>query len=140
GHIESGPHTELHPVEAAAFTHFEPLVISKAGPKPILAAKTSIYIHGEPAGRASATFDAPIGGDSYEFNVPLPPRPSPSSKLVTTILDISYGGTQGVSPIITGPFNGPGYEDTSLSMRREHVHVKIDLTSIPPSASNYFGA
>src|SRR4029078_5908836 len=41
GHIESGPHTELHPVEAAAFTHFEPLVISKAGPKPILAAKTS---------------------------------------------------------------------------------------------------
>ena len=89
-------------------------------------------------GRASAIYDAPIGGDSYEFNVPLPPRPSPSSKLVTSIMDIRYGGMQGVTPIITGPFNGPGYE--SLSMRREHVHVKIDLTSIPPSAKNYFGA
>ena len=53
-------------------------------------------------------------------------------------MDIRYGGMQGVTPIITGPFNGPGYE--SLSMRREHVHVKIDLTSIPPSAKNYFGA
>ena len=132
------PRTELHPVEAAAFTHFEPLILSSAGPQPILAAKTSIYIHGEAAGRASAIYDAPIGGDSYEFNVPLPPRPSPSSKLVTSIMDIRYGGMQGVTPIITGPFNGPGYE--SLSMRREHVHVKIDLTSIPPSAKNYFGA
>ena len=136
GHPEHGPRTEIHPTEGVASTHFEPLIISSAGSKPILAAKTSIYIHGEPAGRASQTEDVTIGGEIYEFDVTLPPKPSPSSRLVPIVLDTKSSGPKAIVPIITGPFKG-------LSMRGVdtwHIHVKIDLTSISPSATAFFGS
>ena len=127
GHPEEGPRTELHPPSVVAFTHFEPLQISNAAPGslPIFAAKTSIYIHGE-----GGYYKTSVGGRSYQFDVVLPPKPSPSSKLVAFIIDTPFGGPL---PIITGPFVRPGSSEN-------FVHVNYDLKSITPSPSNKFGA
>lgn len=119
------PHTELHPPTAVAFTHFEPLIIPSAGQLPVLAAKTSVYIHGQ-----GGYFDTPVGGRTYEFDVVLPPKPSPSSRLVTQIIDTPFGGP---APIITGPLSGPGPSDN-------HIHVNYDLKSVPASATGKFGS
>ena len=47
------------------------------------------------------------GGDTntdvrilHNFSIPLPPKPSPSSKLVTQITDLPFGG---ITPKIAGP-------------------------------------
>src|SRR6476620_1781150 len=126
GHPDTGPRSELHPAIAVAFTHFEPLILGSPGSEPIFAAKTSIYIHGE----GGPIYSVPVGGRSYEFNVSLPPKPSPSSKLLAQVMNTPFGGPQ---PIITEPFSNPGSTDN-------YVHVKYDLTSVPPSPKNKFGA
>ncbi len=127
GHPEEGPRTELHPVTAVASTHFEPLQIPTASPGslPIFAAKTSIYIHGD-----GGYYKTPVGGRSYEFDVILPPKPSPTSKLVSFIIDTPFGGPL---PIITGPFERSGTSEN-------YIHVNYDLNSMAASPSHKFGA
>jgi hypothetical protein len=118
--------TELHPPSAVAFTHFEPIIFGSPGSEPILAAKTTMYIHGD----GGPIYKTPIGGKSYEFNVTLPTKPSPSSRLLYKVMDTPFGGP---SPIITGPFAGPGPSNN-------HIHVNYDLRSINPSHSHRFGS
>ena len=72
GHPDTGPRSELHPATAVAFTHFEPLIFGSPGSEPLLAAKTSIYIHGT----GGPIYETPVGGRIYEFDVVLPPKPS----------------------------------------------------------------
>ena len=60
-----------------AFTHFEPLILSSAGPQPRWSQNIDIHTW-KAAGRASAIYDAPIGGDSqnlmYRYRRDLLPR------------------------------------------------------------------
>ena len=64
------------------------------------------------------------GGDTntdvrivHAFSIPLPPKPSPSSKLVTQITDLPFGG---VTPKITGPLetaDGKPFIQVSIDLR-----------------------
>ena len=125
GHPDTGPRSELHPATAVAFTHFEPLITGSPGSEPVLAAKTSIYIHG----KGGPIYETPVGGRIYEFDVVLPPKPSPSSRVVN-VTNTPFGGPP---PSITGPFPGPGPTDN-------HVHVKYDLRTVSASPNNRFGS
>ena len=58
GHPDTGPRSELHPAIAVAFTHFEPVIFGSPGSEPLLAAKTSIYIHGT----GGPIYETPVGG------------------------------------------------------------------------------
>jgi hypothetical protein len=121
------PRTELHPANAVAFTHFEPIRIQSAGPLIIMAAKTSVYIHGE-----GGVYDHPVGGRHYKIYVDLPPKPSPTSRLVYSVNPLF-----GAPPRITDTNGAPL---TPLGSSDNKILIDYDLTNVPPSPSIRRGA
>ena len=87
--------TEIHPPTAVAFTRQEP-VIFPGDNSPSVSSKTYIYMNG-----LGGYYDSPVplaAGDNYEFDVPLPPKPSPNAQPCTAILELLFGDPQ---PTIT---------------------------------------
>jgi len=123
---DKGLRTEIHPPEAVAFTRQEPVVFTVDGvkdPLPSLASKTYIYIHGY-----GGYYNAAVGGKNYEFDIALPPKPSPTAELYTEVLEVPFGD---VRPILTqiGTQENP------------KVHVVYPLlSSVPASPDKKFGA
>jgi hypothetical protein len=98
-------HTEIHAPKALALTRPEPYVFPGDN-SPSLTNKTYIYIHGRSGvknynfktveGVESIVFngykDLPVANQNYEFDVPLPPRPSTQSRAVARVLELPFGG------------------------------------------------
>ena len=121
------PRTELHPANAVAFTHFEPVRIPSAGPSIVMAAKTSVYIHG-----GGGVYDHPVGGRHYKIYVDLPPKPSPTSRLVYSVNPVF-----GAAPQITDTNGAPL---TDLGPSDNTILIDYDLTNELPSPSIRRGA
>ena len=121
------PRTELHPANAVAFTHFEPVRIPSAGPSIVMAAKTSVYIHGE-----GGVYDHPVGDRHYKIFVDLPPKPSPTSRLVYSVNPVF-----GAAPQITDTSGAPL---TDLGPSDNTILINYDLTNELPSPSIRRGA
>jgi hypothetical protein len=121
--------TEIHPPEAVAFTRQEPVVFTVDGvkdPSPSLASKTYIYIHGR-----GGYYDTPVGGEkdtTYEFDISLPPKPSPTAEPYVEVLEVPFGGVRPTLTLIP------------TSSADQKVHVVYPLSSVPPSPDNKFGA
>ncbi len=72
--------TEIHPPVAVAFTRTEPVSFTINGLEdnaPTLASKTYIFINGHMECVCGAI------GNRYEFDIPLPPKPSSDAELRT---------------------------------------------------------
>ncbi|HZB15874.1 MAG TPA: hypothetical protein VE445_01805, partial [Nitrososphaeraceae archaeon] len=121
------PRTELHPANAVAFTHFEPVRIPSASPSIVMAAKTSVYIHGE-----GGFYDHSVGGKHYKIFVDLPPKPSPTSRLVYSVNPVF-----GAAPQITDTSGAPL---TDLGPSDNTILINYDLTNELPSPSIRRGA
>jgi hypothetical protein len=113
--------SEIHPPFATAFTRNEPHQFPGEN-KPSSAAVTYIYIHGR-----GGNYNTPVGGRNYEFDIPMPPKPS---FLPTTLLR---------SHVIVLPFDGPAPILTS-KLQENKAHVVIPLSSIPASTGLKYGA
>lgn len=112
--------TEIHPPFATAFTRNEPFKFA-GDAKPSSASMTYVYIHGQ-----GGNYNTPVGGKNYEFDIPMPPKPSslPTTQIKYTIVGLPYGGP---SPIITA------------KLQENKAHVVIPLSSIPASTSLKYG-
>jgi hypothetical protein len=118
-------HTEIHPPIAVAFTRQEPTTFP-GDSKPTLTNRTSIYIHGR-----GGNYSAPVAVRDYEFDIPLPPRPSPRHQVRAQVVDRDEFGRL--------PFGGPEPIITVPDATR--VHVRYPLAAINnPSPDLKFGA
>jgi hypothetical protein len=117
----AGWQTEIHPPFATAFTRSEPYIFPGDN-KPSSAVKSYIYIHGQ-----GGYYNIPVGGRNYEFDIPLPPKPSklPTTQLRYAIAGLPFGGPQ---PILTA------------KPQENKAHVVIPLSSVPASTSLKYGA
>ena len=121
------PRTELHPANAVAFTHFEPMRIPSGGPSIVMAAKTSVYIHG-----GGGVYDHPVGGRHYKIFVDLPPKPSPTSRLVYIVNPV-FGAAPKITDINGAPVTDSGPSDNTIL-------IDYDLTNEQPSFNIRRGA
>lgn len=113
--------TEIHPPQAVAFTRFNSIIFP-GDSVPSDTVKTTIYIHGR-----GGYYNTPVGGKNYEFDVTLPPKPSPDAKVRTVILNLPFGGP---APTLTPiPASNP-----------TKIHVVYPLASVAPSADKKFAA
>ena len=56
--------------------------------KPSSAIVTYIYIHGQ-----GATFNTLVGGQAYQFDIPMPPKPFlPGAQLRSSVIGLPFGG------------------------------------------------
>lgn len=112
--------TEIHPPQAVAFTRFNPIIFP-GDSVPSDAVQTSVYIHGR-----GGYYNAPVGGKNYEFDVILPPKPSPNAQ-VRMIHLFNFGGP---APVLTPiPASNP-----------TKIHVVYPLASVAPSYDRQFAA
>ena len=93
GHPE-GYHTEFHPPLAVAFTHLEPLTFA-GDSAPSLTTRCAVYIHGR-----GGYFDAPVAVRDYDFDMPLPPKPSRFAVGHAEVTALPFGGP---APVLTFP-------------------------------------
>jgi hypothetical protein len=120
-------HTEFHPPLAVAFSRTEPTIFP-GDTKPTLAKRTSIYIHGR-----GGYHDAPVAVRDYEFDIPLPPRPSLRHRVRAEVLGRDEFGR------VSLPFGGPPPILTVPDATR--VHVRYPLAAINDrSPDRKFGA
>lgn len=115
-------HTEIHPPKAVAFTRLEPYIFPGDN-SPSLTNKTYVYVNGRSgvknydfktvAGVESVVFngykDAPVATQDYEFDIPLPPKPS------------GYKG-QADAVVVELPFGGPA---PTLTVNRAETAVRV---------------
>lgn len=118
----TGYRTELHPSSAVAFTRNEPAIFPGENNKWSSAAVTYIYIHGE-----GGYHNTPVGGRNYEFDIPMPPKPStlPTLQLRYNIIGLPFGGP---APILTA------------KLQENKAHVVVPLSGIPASTALKYGA
>jgi hypothetical protein len=121
GHPEGGYRTEIHPPRAVAFTRLAPTFFA-GDDAPSLTNRTFVFIHGK-----GGYFDAPVGGRDYEFDIPLPRRPSPAAQLRTRVLDTDGAGSV-PTPILT-PLPS-----------QAKVRFRFPLASRPARPDQSFGA
>src|SRR5687768_1349006 len=93
GHPDQGFRSEIHPPKGVAFTREEPHVFA-GDTQPTNANKVFVYFNGQ----GGYYYDR-LGGRSYEFDVPMPPRPSSTSQPHVEVIS-AFGGTR---PQITLP-------------------------------------
>ncbi len=110
--------TEFHPPVAVAFTHPEPTTFT-GDAVPTLTNRCSVYIHGR-----GGYYDAPVAVRNYEFDMPLPPRPSRFFQAHAEVVSLPFGGPRPV-----------------LTVVGDKVHVLYPLAAINnPSPDLKFGA
>ena len=125
GHFDTlhlnGWQSEIHPPFATAFTRNEPHTFP-GDTRPSSAVMTYIYIHGQ-GGNANI----PVGGRNYEFDIPMPPKPSflPTAQLHYIVTGLPFGGPP---PILTA------------KVQENKAHVVIPLAGIPASTGLKYGA
>src|SRR5207248_1344841 len=111
--------TEIHPPQAVAFTRHEPHIFA-GDPAPSETNRTYIFISGK-----AGDYNHAVGGRNYEFDVPLPPKPSATAELKTEVVETPFGGPK---PVLTP------------NPAANKVHVLYPLASVPASENNKFGA
>ena len=90
--------TEIHPPFMTAFTRNESYVFP-GETKPSSAVISYIYIHGRGGNR-----DTPVGGQDYEFDIPMPPKGNlgPQLQLRYSVISLPFAGEFGQpAPILT---------------------------------------
>lgn len=113
-------HTELHPPLAVAFTHLEPTTFP-GDMQPTLTNRCSIYLHGR-----GGYYDQPVAIRDYEFDFPLPPRPSLLASVRAEVVGLPFGGPK---PVLT------------VLAAANKVHVRYPLAAINDrSPDRKFGA
>jgi len=112
--------TEIHPPHAVAFTRFEPVFLP-GDFAPSYTMKTLIFIHGR---GGYFNIPVPVSGQRYEFDVALPPKPSPDAQLKAVVLTSSGGPAPVLTPM----------------PELNKVHVTYPLAGIPPSPDHKFAA
>jgi hypothetical protein len=125
-----GYNTEIHPAFATAFTRNEPYQFPGEN-KPSSATMTYIYIHGQ-----GGSFNTPVGGQNYEFDIPIPPKPSsflPTVQLRSSVIGLPFGGP---APIVTPRSQLCDFGGTMTPC----AHVVIPLSGIPKSTGLKYGA
>jgi hypothetical protein len=119
-----GFNTEVHPPSAVAFTRLEPILFPGYRQAQIFpAAVTHIYIHGQ-----GGYYNTPVGGRNYEFDIPMPQKPSsilPTTQLRYVVLGLPFGGP---APIVTP------------KPQENKAHVAIPLSGIAASPNLKYGA
>jgi hypothetical protein len=135
----AGYHTEIHPPKAIALTRLEPYVFP-GDDSPSLTNQTYVYVHGKSGlknysfrnveGVESVIFngykDAAVANENYEFDIPLPPKPTGYSR-------------QPFAQVLELPFGGPP-PDLSLDGPRGIVHVKYPLQLSDAAPERRFAA
>ncbi|MAG55088.1 MAG: hypothetical protein CMJ83_02235 [Planctomycetes bacterium] len=110
--------TEMHPPKGVAFTRLAPMLLPEDA-TPSLVHRVRVYFHGQ-----GGYFYDPVEGTNYEFDVPLPPKPSPDARLRAEIIDLPFGGP---APRLTPlPVSAP-----------TRVHVVYPLASHKPTAKRW---
>jgi hypothetical protein len=84
--------SEIHPPKLTAFTRLEPYIF-RGDSAPSFTNKTLIYLNGQ-----GGYFYDPLGGVSYEFYVPLPPKPSETAVARAEVVSVPFGG---IAPQLT---------------------------------------
>lgn len=112
--------TEIHPPFITAFTRIEPFPFPGDN-NPSIAAVTYIWIHGR-----GGNHDTPVGGQNYQFDIPMPPR----SPIVTVgpLRYVDAGHLGGDPPILTG------------KPAENKAHVVVPLLNVPASPDLRYGA
>jgi PASTA domain len=112
--------TEIHPPFITAFTRIEPFQFP-GDTNPSIAAVTYIWVHGR-----GGNHDTPVGGQNYEFDIPMPPR----SPIVTVgpLRYVDAGHLGGDPPILTG------------KPAENKAHVVVPLLNVPASPDLRYGA
>ncbi len=142
--------SEIHPMRAIASMRDQVHTMPGTGTTPVRVTATDLYIHG----RAGFVMDDLVCGlgivfedgscspspyphrgtpidDNYDFDICLPPKPSPTAILVTS-MENGPGNTVGVDPVLTpqtavGPCTDAKYGPTQV-----HVHVPLAGTNVTP--------
>ncbi len=131
--------TEIHPARAIASMRDQARALPGTGTTPVPVTATDLYIHGR-AGfvvdvlncgmdiiadanpDACATKTTPID-DNFEFDIPLPPKPSPTAVLAT-FMENGPGNTIGIAPVLEPTPTG---DPTSI-----HVTVPLAGSGVTP--------
>jgi TolA-binding protein len=127
GHFDpvhlNGWKSEIHAPFATAFARNEPYQFPGDN-SPSSATVTYIYLHGRGGG---GNFNTPVGGQNYEFDIPMPPKPSnlPTVQLRSSIIGLPFGGP---APILTP------------NLQENKAHVVLPLSGIPASSGLKYGA
>ena len=122
GHVggESGRHrSEIHPPKAVVSFRSE-AVQFRENRHPTRATQAVVYI-----GRRGGYFNHAINDEDYEFDIPLPPRPTTRAQVVTTFQ--SQTGQLPVAPVLT-----PAPRQDARVVR-----VRIPLAGVTPHPDEY---
>jgi hypothetical protein len=112
---------EIHPPTAVAFTHVQPTIFSGDN-RPSLTSITHIFINGH-----GGYINTPVPSrQPYNFDIPLPPKPSPDAIFHTEILSHFSDVPNAPDPVLT------------LDANKLVAHVNYDLSSISPSPNYRF--
>ncbi|HKG31894.1 MAG TPA: hypothetical protein VKA91_11540 [Nitrososphaeraceae archaeon] len=127
-----GYKTEIHPPFTTAFTRNEPTIFPGEN-RPSSATMTYIYIHGQ-----GGNFDTPVGGQNYQFDIPILPKPCkvfclPTTQLHYRVIGLPSGGP---APIVIPNSQLCNFGGAMTPC----AHVIIPLSSIPKSTGLKYGA
>ncbi|PAZ10584.1 hypothetical protein CLM62_39995 [Streptomyces sp. SA15] len=117
--------TEIHPPKAVAFTRAEPRITVGRDQAPSLTNVTRFWAHGR-----GGYYNAPVANRDYEFDIPLPPRPSPTARPIafTPHREGTMAGRG--RPVLTPtPADNP-----------TRVHVRIPMNAGRTAPSHTYGA
>jgi hypothetical protein len=137
GHFNATPtphgyQTEIHPPFATAFTRNQPYQFPGEN-KPSSATVTYIYIHGQ-----GGYYNTPVGGQNYQFDIPILPKPCkvfclPTVQLRSSVIGLPFGGP---APTVTAKSQLCNFAGTMTPCAR----VVVPLSGIPPSPNVKYGA
>ena len=142
--------SEIHPMRAIASMRDQVQTMPGTGTTPVRVTATDLYIHG----RAGFVMDDLVCGlgivfedgscspssyphrgtpidDNYDFDICLPPKPSPNAILVTSMKN-GPGNTVSVDPVLTPQAAVGPCADAKYGPTQVHVHVPLAGTNVTP--------
>jgi hypothetical protein len=141
-------HSEIHPARAVASMRQQSHPLPGTGTTPVPVTATDLYIHGRAGfvgddlecgqeiilGAGSCGVSSyphrgtPIDSD-YDFNICLPPKPSPSATLATS-MENGPGNTIATDPVLTPQASAGPCIDPQFGPMQVHVHVPLAGTGV----------
>jgi hypothetical protein len=128
--------SEIHPAIAVASMRDEVMLLPGTGPTPVRVTATDLYIHGDGGFATSVLAEHSIFGGSedhttsiardYDFDIHLPPRPSPTAMLAHPVL-IGPGNTWDTPE--SAPVFMEDFDNKAGPML--HVHIHLAGSGIP---------